>query len=177
MGDQKEVRRTTIILDDKDRQYLESLIKEGKETGFKTFVTKMFDVYRSLGMDDWKSPGVYYRGISRIAIITQEVFDLLVNMIPDNKVIEAGKQIGETMSTIFRTDMDLNTKRKENLTEVFKQLGILGLGEFVFKDNLIVVRGPYINNVKMFVAFLEGLAGVKLQPRTTSPPLVIEVQK
>lgn len=177
MVEQKEVRRTTIILEDKDREYLANLIKGGKETGFKTFVTKMFDVYRSLGMEEWKYPGIYYRGISRIAILTQEIFELLVGMIPDTKIVDLGKQIGETLSTMFRTGTELNTKRRDNWPDAFKQLGIMGFGEFIFKDSLIVVRDPFIVNNKMLVAFLEGFLGAKLQPRTTSSPFVIEVQR
>jgi len=63
MEKKQTTKRTTIIFNEKDRQYLEQLIKEGKEPGIKPLISKMFDVYRSMAIYDWKFPGrVLLRG-------------------------------------------------------------------------------------------------------------------
>ena len=57
------VRRTTIILDEEEREYIDSLITKGREPGIKPLISKMLDVYRSMRIYDWKFPGEYYIGI------------------------------------------------------------------------------------------------------------------
>ena len=56
----RSVKRTTIILDEDERDYIDSLINDGREPGIKPLVSKMLDVYRSMRMYDWKFPGEYY---------------------------------------------------------------------------------------------------------------------
>ena len=58
-------KRTTIILEKDEREYIDSLIREGKEPGIKPLISKMLDVYRSMMIYDWRFPGEYYCGISR----------------------------------------------------------------------------------------------------------------
>jgi len=45
MERRQTTKRTTIIFDEKDRQYLEQLIKEGKEPGIKPLISKMFGAW------------------------------------------------------------------------------------------------------------------------------------
>ena len=78
-------KRTTIIFDQRDRQYLENLIRDGKEPGIKPFIAKMVDVYRTMAIHDWKFPGEYYIGISRAAFFSQEDIQLMIDLIPDEK--------------------------------------------------------------------------------------------
>ncbi|MDH5420093.1 MAG: hypothetical protein OEX06_07170, partial [Candidatus Bathyarchaeota archaeon] len=65
----RSVKRTTIILDDEEREYIDSLIEKGREPGIKPLISKMLDVYRSMMIYDWKYPGEYYCGISRVAFV------------------------------------------------------------------------------------------------------------
>jgi len=44
----RSVKRTTIILDEEEREYIDSLIREGREPGIKPLISKMLDVYRSM---------------------------------------------------------------------------------------------------------------------------------
>jgi hypothetical protein len=62
-------KRTTIILEKEERNYIDSLIEEGKEAGIKPLISKMLDVYKNLMIYDWRFPGEYYCGISRIAFV------------------------------------------------------------------------------------------------------------
>ena len=73
------VKRTTIILDEEEREYIDSLINEGRESGIKPLISKMLDVYRSMRIYDWKFPGEYYIGISRVAFLNVEFIDILLN--------------------------------------------------------------------------------------------------
>ena len=90
-----QAKRTTIILDDKEREYIDSLIKEGKEPGIKHLVSKMLDIYRTMMIHDWKYPGEYYCGISRVAFVNVEFINILLKQIPKEKWLETGKEIGE----------------------------------------------------------------------------------
>ena len=57
MKEERTVKRTTIILDEEERKYIDQLIREGKELGIKPLISKMLDVYRSMMIYDWKYPG------------------------------------------------------------------------------------------------------------------------
>jgi hypothetical protein len=50
-------KRTTIILDRNEREYIDSLIREGKEPGIKPLISKMLDIYRSMMIHEWRFPG------------------------------------------------------------------------------------------------------------------------
>ena len=78
----EEAKRTTIILEKNERDFIESLIKEGKETGIKPLISKMLDIYKSMMIYDWRFPGEYYCGISRIAFVNVELFNILTQQIP-----------------------------------------------------------------------------------------------
>src|SRR4030067_2949505 len=82
---EETTKRTTIILDKEEREFVDSLIKEGKEPGIKPLISKMLDVYRSMMIYDWRFPGEYYCGISRIAFVKVELADIIVQQIPKEK--------------------------------------------------------------------------------------------
>lgn len=50
--DKEQARRTTIILNEEERGFIDSLIREGKEPGIKPLISKMLDVYRSMMIYD-----------------------------------------------------------------------------------------------------------------------------
>ena len=52
-----EAKRTTIILEKDEREFIESLIKEGKEPGIKPLISKMLNIYKSMMIYDWRFPG------------------------------------------------------------------------------------------------------------------------
>src|SRR5208337_1404430 len=78
-------KRTTIILEKDERDFVDSLIREGKEPGIKPLISKMLDVYRSMMIYDWRFPGEYYCGISRVAFVNAELLSILINNVPQNK--------------------------------------------------------------------------------------------
>ena len=85
-------RRTTIILEKDEREYIDSLIREGKEPGIKPLISKMLDVYRSMMVYDWRFPGEYYAGISRIAFVNVELLEILIQNTPREKWWEIGRK-------------------------------------------------------------------------------------
>lgn len=171
----KPVRRTTIILEEEERQYIDKLIKEGKEPGMKQLIYKMLDVYRSMMIYDWKYPGEYYAGISRIAFINIEFISILLQYIPADKHHEVGKKIGEAAKISIDTTLNLNTTDKKRWPEVFKRLRIHGLGDFFQRDKYIIVKAPYINNPELQRGYLETLLGTTLNTRTTTAPYIYEI--
>ena len=48
----EEAKRTTIILEKNEREFIESLIKDGKEPGIKPLISKMLDIYKSMMIYD-----------------------------------------------------------------------------------------------------------------------------
>ena len=171
----RSVKRTTIILDEEEREYIDKLINEGREPGIKPLVSKMLDVYRSMRIYDWKYPGEYYIGISRVAFINVEFIDVLINNIPKEKWRKVGQKIGEMAKVSLETSIDIETTNREKWPDVFKRLRVQGFGDFYLKDKFIIIRTPLISNSEFLCGFAESLFGVSLEVRTVTPPLVFEI--
>ena len=171
----RSVKRTTIILDENEREYIDSLIQQGREPGIKPLISKMLDVYRSMSIYDWKFPGEYYIGISRVAFLNVEFIDILLNYIPENKWKEVGRKIGEMAKVSLEASIDIETTKRERWPEVFKRLRVQGFGDFYLKNKFVIIRTPLISNSEFLCGFIETLLGISLEARTLTPPLVLEI--
>jgi hypothetical protein len=171
----RSVKRTTIILDEEEREYIDSLINEGREPGIKPLISKMLDVYRSMRIYDWKFPGEYYIGISRVAFLNVEFLDILLNYIPEAKWKEVGKKIGLIAKVSMEASIDIETTKKESWNEVFKRLRVQGFGDFYIKDKFVIIRTPLISNSLFLCGLIESLLGINLESRTLTPPLIFEI--
>jgi hypothetical protein len=172
--DAGSARRTTIILDKSEREFIDSLIREGKELGIKPLISKMLDVYRSMMVYDWRFPGEYYCGISRIAFVNVEILNVLIQNTSKEKWREIGKRMGEAVKVSLETTMGLQTQDREKWPEVFKRLQVQGFGDFYLKDKYILIKTPFINESEIWAGLLEGLFNIELDVKTTSSPLVFE---
>jgi len=177
MSKEQSVKRTTIILDEEERKYVDSLIRDGREPGIKPLISKMLDVYRSMMIYDWKYPGEYYCGISRVAFINVEFIDILLQFIPENKWREVGQRLGEAARVSMEATLNLETVKREKWQDVFKRLRVQGLSDIYLRDKYLVLKAPFINNYEVLRGFLESLLGVDLEPKTLIPPLVFEIIK
>ncbi|RLI41823.1 hypothetical protein DRO69_11140 [Candidatus Bathyarchaeota archaeon] len=169
------VKRTTVILDDEERNYIDALIREGREPGIKPLISKMLDIYRSMMIYDWKYPGEYYCGISRVAFINVEFINTLLQYIPKEKMREVGQKSGEAAKISMEATLNIKAADREKWPEVFKRLRVQGFGDFYLRDKYIIIRTPFINNTEVLCGFLEGLLAVKLKPKTLTPPLIFEI--
>jgi hypothetical protein len=169
-------KRTTIILEKDERDFIDRLIKEGKEPGIKPLISKMLDVYRSMMIYDWRFPGEYYCGISRIAFVNVELLELLIQQIPKEKWRENGKRMGEALRVSMETTLGLQTAKQENWASVFNRLRVQGFGDIYMKDKYLLVKTPFIGNSEIWTGLLEGLFDFKLDMKTTAPPLVFEIK-
>ena len=172
---ERSVKRTTIILDEEEREYIDHLITQGREPGIKPLISKMLDVYRSMRIYDWKFPGEYYIGISRVAFLNVEFLDILLKYIPENKWKEVGKKMGLIAKVSMEASIDIETAKKENWSEVFKRLRVQGFGDFYIKDKFVIIRTPLISNSQFLCGFIESLLNIKLEARTLTPPLIFEI--
>jgi len=171
----ESVKRTTIILDDEERKYIDSLISEGKEPGIKPLISKMLDVYRSMSIYDWKYPGEYYVGVSRVAFVNVEFLNVLLQYIPENKWREVGRKIGEAARVSMEATLNLETTSREKWSDVLKRLRVQGFGDFYPRDKYFIIKAPFINNAEVLSGFLETLLGVKLEVRASNAPFVLEI--
>jgi len=174
--DEEKTKRTTIILEKGEREFVDSLIKEGKEPGIKPLISKMLDVYRSMMIYDWRFPGEYYCGISRIAFVNVELLNILIQQIPREKWREIGKKMGEALKVSLESTLGLKTARQENWENVFKRLRVQGFGDFFLKDKYILIKTPFIGDAEIWAGLLEGLFEIELDMKTTAPPLVFEIE-
>jgi hypothetical protein len=174
-GSKEAVKRTTIILDNEERKYIDSLIKEGKEAGIKPLISKLLDVYRSMAIYDWRFPGEYYVGVSRVAFVNVEFVNVLLQYIPENKWREVGQKIGEAARVSMEATLNLETTSREKWDDVLKRLRIQGYGEFYPRDKYFIVKAPFINNAEVLCGFVETLLGINLDVRTASAPFVFEI--
>ena len=169
------MKRTTIILEDEEREFIDTLIMKGKASGIKPLISKLLEVYRKLMVYDWKFPGEYYCGISRVAFINAEFIDMMLKHIPQEEWRTVGHKIGEAAKVSLEASLNLESTNREKWSDVLNRLSIQGFGNFHLRDRFIIVRIPFINNPEIWGGFLESLLGVSLENRTLTPPLVYEI--
>jgi hypothetical protein len=174
---EESARRTTIILEKKEREYVDSLILEGKELGIKPLISKMLDIHKNMMVYDWRFPGEYYCGISRIAFVNVELINILIQQTPKEKRREIGKTMGAVLKVSMETTLDIKSIARDNWESVFKRLKVQGLGDFDIKDKYLLVKTPFIIESDIIAGLLEGLLNVAVDAKTMVPPLVFEVKK
>ncbi len=173
----KTTKRTTIILEKEEREFVDSLIREGKEPGIKPLISKMLDVYRSMMIYDWRFPGEYYCGISRIAFVNVELINILIQHIPEDKRKEIGAKMGEASKISMEATLGIETTDPEKWQEIFKRLRVQGFGDFYLKDKYILIKTPFITEQEILAGFLEGLLGTQLDVKTSGSPFVFEIKE
>ena len=170
-------RRTTVILNKEEREYIDQLIHEGKEPGIKPLISKMLDIYRSMMVYDWRFPGEYYCGISRTAFVNVELLNLLIHHIPKDKWREVGRKMGAALQVSMETTCDLKAITPETWKCIFERLQIQGFGEFCTKDKYLLAKTPFLNEPEILAGILEGVLNVQLDLKNTVPPLIFEVKR
>jgi hypothetical protein len=174
---EESARRTTIILEKEEREFIDSLIREGKEPGIKPLISKMLDVYRSMMIYDWRFPGEYYCGISRVAFINLELVNTLIQYVPKEKWRELGMKMGEAAKVSMEATLNIQTADPEKWQEVFKRLRVQGLGDFYLKDKYILIKTPFIGESDIAAGFLERLLDIELDVKASAPPFVLEIRE
>lgn len=169
------VKRTTIILEDEERRYIDDLIRQGREPGIKPLISKMLDIYRSMSIYDWRFPGEYYVGVSRVAFVNVEFINTLLQYIPQDEWREVGQKMGEAARISMEATLDLQTTNRTKWDDVFKRLRVQGFGDFYPRDKYFIVKAPFINNSEVLGGFLETLLDVQLEVRTPSAPFVFAI--
>jgi len=173
----EQAKRTTIILEKDEREFIESLIADGKEAGIRPLISKMLDIYKSLMIKDWRFPGEYYCGISRIALANVELFNILTQQIPKQQWRETGKKMGEALKVSICSTLGVESSEQANWEKVFARLRVQGFGDFHLKDKFLLLKTPFINESEIWRGIMEGLLEVELETRNSSPPLVFELKK
>jgi hypothetical protein len=174
---EESAKRTTIILEKDEREFIDSLIREGKEPGIKPLISKMLDVYRSMMIYDWRFPGEYYCGISRVAFINLELVDTLIQYIPKENWRELGTRMGQAAKVSMEATLNIQTADRDKWQEVFKRLRVQGFGDFYTKDRYILIKTPFISESNIAAGFLEGLLDIRLDVKTMAPPFVFEIKE
>lgn len=170
-------KRTTIVLEKEERDFVDTLIREGKESGIKPLISKMLDIYRSMMIYDWRYPGEYYCGISRIAFMNIELANILIQNIPEGKRRDVGRKMGEAAKVSIEATLGVKATDREKWQEVFKRLRVQGFGDFYVKDKYILIKAPFIDEPELWAGFLEGLLNIELEVKTDTSPLVFEIKQ
>ena len=173
----EETKRTTIILEKSEREFIESLIKDGKEPGIKPLISKMLEIYKSMMIYDWQFPGEYYCGISRIALVNVELFNILTQQIPKEKFREIGERMGDALKVSIQSTLEIEADEQKNWERIFERLKVQGFGDFYLKDKFLLLKTPFINDCEIWKGIMEGLLSVELETRNSAPPLVFEIKK
>jgi hypothetical protein len=172
-----EAKRTTIILEKNEREFIGSLIRSGKEAGIKPLISKMLDIYKSMMIYDWNFPGDYYCGISRMAFVNVELLNILTLQVPKDKWHDVGKKMGNALKVSIQTTIGADATEQESWEAVFNRLRIQGFGDLYLKDKFLLLKTPFINDCEIWKGILEGLFSVQLETRNSVPPLVFEIMK
>jgi len=171
-----EIKRTTIILERSEREFIESLIADGKEPGIKPLISKMLEIYRSMNIEDWRFPGEYYWGISRIVFVNVELINILTQQVPTEQLCEVGNQMGNALKISIQSTLGVDASVPENWEAIFKRLKVQGFGDFYLKDKFLLLKTPFIHDCEMWRGLMEGLLDVDLETRNSVPPLVFEIK-
>ena len=172
-----EAKRTTIILEKNEREFIEYLIRNGKEAGIKPLISKMLAIYKSMMIYDWNFPGDYYCGISRMAFVNVELVNILTQQVPKDKWHEVGKKMGIALKVSIQTTIGDDANKQESWEAVFNRLRVQGFGDLYLKDKFLLLKTPFINDCEIWKGILEGLLSVQLETRNSVPPLVFEIMK
>jgi hypothetical protein len=173
----EEAKRTTIILEKSEREFIESLIRQGKESGIKPLISKMLDIYKSMMIYDWDFPGEYYCGISRTAFVNVELLNILTQQITKEKWALVGEKMGDALKVSIQSTLGIDASKQENWASVFNRLKIQGFGDLYLKDKFLLLKTPFIHDCEIWKGMLEGLLNVELQTRNSVPPMVFEITK
>jgi hypothetical protein len=171
-----EAKRTTIILERNEREFIESLIKEGKEDGIKPLISKMLDIYKNMMIYDWHFPGEYYCGISRTAFVNVELLNILTQQIPKEKWPAVGEKMGSALKVSIQSTIGVDASKQENWEAIFNRLKVQGFGDFYLKDKYLLLKTPFIHDCEIWKGLLEGLLSVELETRNSVAPLVFEIK-
>jgi hypothetical protein len=172
-----EPKRTTIILEANEREFIESLIKEGKEPGIKPLISKMLAIYKSMMIYDWDFPGEYYCGISRTAFVNVELFNILTQQIPKEKWSDVGEKMGNALKVSIQSTLGVDASKQENWEAIFNRLKVQGFGDFYLKDKFLLLKTPFIHDCEIWKGILEGLLSVELETHNSVPPMVFEIKQ
>jgi hypothetical protein len=172
----EEAKRTTVILERSEREFIEYLIREGKEQGIRQLISKMLEIYKSLNMDDWQFPGEYYCGISRIAIVNVELINIFTQFVPKEKYHEIGTRMGDALKVSIQSTLGVDSTNKESWPAIFKRLKVQGLGDIYLKDRFLLIKAPVIVECEIWRGLLEGLLNTQLEVKNALPPLVFELK-
>jgi hypothetical protein len=172
-----EAKRTTIILEKNEREFIESLIKEGKEPGIKSLISKMLDIYKNMMIYDWHFPGEYYCGISRTAFVNVELLNILTQQIPEEKWPIVGEKMGNALKVSIQSTIGVDASKQENWEAIFNRLKVQGFGDFYLKDKYLLLKTPFIHDCEIWKGLLEGLLSVELETHNSVAPLVFEIKK
>jgi hypothetical protein len=175
--EQNAVRRTTIILDKNDREFVNSLIAEEKEPGIKPLISKMLNIYKSMMIHDWRFPGEYYIGISRMAFVNAELLNILSKQIPRGELRTIGKKMGEALKVSMETTFNPKPNDQANFETFLQRLQIQGFGEFSVKDKYLLIKAPFITETDIWLGLLEGLLETELEVKTAGTPIVLEIKR
>lgn len=172
----EEAKRTTIILEKNEREFIDSLIKEGKEPGIKPLISKMLTIYKSMMIHDWRYPGEYYCGISRMAFVNVELLNILTQQVPKDKWHEIGVKMGDALKVSIQSTLGLEASQQENWEVIFERLKVQGFGNCYVKDKFLLLKTPFINDCEIWRGILEGLLSLELVTRNCVPPFVFQIK-
>jgi len=171
-----EPKRTTIILQKDERDFIDFVLRKQSESGIKQLFSKMLDIYRKMMIYDWRFPGEYYCGISRVALVNVEILNILIQNTPKENLCDTGKKIGEILKLSIETTVGADASNQENWDVIFERLSVHGFGHFSLKDTYLLIRVPFFNDTLFWEGLLEGLFGVKLETKNSVPPFVFEIK-
>jgi hypothetical protein len=172
----EDTKRTTIILEKNEREFIDLLLKKGKETGIKPLISKMLDIYKNMMIHDWRYPGEYYCGISRIALVNVELLNILTQEVTKEKWYDIGLKMGDVLRVSIQSTVGIETSHRENWEAVFERLKIQGFGDCYLKDKFLLIKTPFINESEIWRGILERLLTVELVTRNPVPPFVFQIE-
>jgi hypothetical protein len=161
---------TTIDFPEETKQYVDSLLKNGKVKSLKALISDMLAFHKAFSMNEWNDNIFYFFGL-RHAFFSQRSLRLLIENIKSEKRLEMGRRMGQTW-------IDAHFAKyggpiiKEKWQQAFKILENVGWGTFEMFGKTLVVKRSFLP-IEILHGYLETGMQVKLEKVTTTDQICV----
>ena len=162
---------TTVDISEKMIDYIDELIRRGAVRYRKQVILGALELYQKLEMHRWSGP--YYNvGGQRVVLIDEKSFRKLMASLPDQRLKEASRELGQTFNNRFLIELKMDITDRSNWGVAFDFLRNLGWGNFAMIEEKIHVTDGGLN-FSFIHGCLEALLSVKLRTVTSNVNMAI----
>jgi len=162
---------TTVDIPEKMIEYIDELIRRGAVRYRKQIILGALELYQKLELHRWSAPYYDVSG-QRVVLIDEKSFRKLMASLPEQRLKEAGRELGQTFNNHFLIELKMDITDRSNWGLAFDFLRNLGWGNFTVIEGKVHVTDGGLN-FSFIHGCLEALLSVKLCMVTSNVNMAI----